>query len=232
MGSTGSTSLAFDATITSLFPPLLTGGRVILLDDGEEVAQLSQRLRKHQNFLLKIMAHLPLLKQQLSPEELAGRVGTVVIGGSVLRGEDIAFWKGGSRDKVHVEYGPTETVVRVVHEATEVREGPVPIGQPIANMKLYVFDDLMQPVPIGVPGEAVIFGGVALARGYHNRPELTAERFVPNPFSEEPGSRLYKTGDRARYLSDGNLEYLGRLDDQIKLRGYRIEPGEIQGCCS
>ncbi|QKI81708.1 non-ribosomal peptide synthetase [Kroppenstedtia eburnea] len=231
IGSIVSTSLAFDATITSLFLPLLTGRRVILLRDGEEVEQLSQQLRKHQNLsLLKITpAHLPLLNQQLSPEELAGRVRTVVIGGAALRGEDIAFWQQADPETRFInEYGPTETVVGCsVYEAKEMG-GAVPIGRPIANMKLYVLDDWMQPVPIGVPGELYI-GGVALARGYHNRPELTAERFVPNPFSDEPGSRLYKTGDRARYLSDGNLEYLGRVDDQVKLRGYRIEPGEIQG---
>ena len=97
----------------------------------------------------------------------------------------------------------------------------------MANTLAYVLDRYRLPVPIGVPGELYL-GGVQVARGYHNRPELTAERFIPNPFSEEPGARLYKTGDLARYLPDGNIEFLGRIDNQIKVRGYRIEPGEIE----
>ncbi|SMO63583.1 amino acid adenylation domain-containing protein [Melghirimyces algeriensis] len=231
IGSIVSTSLAFDATITSLFLPLLAGGRVILLREGEEVEQLSQELRKRRNVsLLKITpTHLQLLSQQLSPEELSGRVRTVVIGGEALLGEHIAFWKQAAPEtRLINEYGPTETVVGcAVYEAVEATDRPVPIGRPIANMQLYVLDEFMQPVPIGVQGELYI-GGIALADGYHNRPELTAERFVPHPFSNQPGDRLYKTGDMVRYLSDGNLEYMGRVDDQVKVRGYRIEPGEIE----
>jgi amino acid adenylation domain-containing protein len=103
----------------------------------------------------------------------------------------------------------------------------VPIGRPIANMQAYILDAYLQPVPISVPGE-LYAGGLGLAQGYANRPELTAERFMPHPFSDEPSARLYKTGDLARYLPDGNLEYLGRIDDQVKLRGFRIELGEIE----
>lgn len=130
---------------------------------------------------------------------------------------------------LHV-YGPTEsTTFASWHLVQEVPEGftTIPIGRPLSNTQIYLLDNQMHPVPVGVPGELYI-GGDGLARGYLNRPELTVERFIVNPFSNEPGAHLYKTGDLARYLSDGNIEFLGRLDNQVKIRGFRIEPGEIE----
>jgi acyl carrier protein len=134
---------------------------------------------------------------------------------------------------LHV-YGPTEsTTFASWHLVQDVPEGitTIPIGRPIANTQIYLLDDQLQPVPIGVPGEVYI-GGDGLARDYLNRPELTAQRFLPNPFSEIPGERLYKTGDNARYLPNGDIEYLGRLDNLVKIRGFRIELGEIEAVLS
>ena len=106
-------------------------------------------------------------------------------------------------------------------------ESAVPIGRPIANTQIYILDTSLQPVPIGIPGEIYI-GGDGLARGYFNRPEVTAEKFIQNPFSDDPISRLYRTGDLAKYRADGNIEFLGRNDNQVKIRGHRIELGEIE----
>ena len=124
-------------------------------------------------------------------------------------------------------YGPTETTIWSTIAKVEPDELPVLIGRPIANTEIYILDAYLQPVPIGVHGELYI-GGDGLAQGYLNRPELTSERFVANPFSDNPDSRLYRTGDLVRYRADGNIEFLGRVDDQAKVRGYRIEPGEIE----
>ncbi|MGH8727038.1 MAG: amino acid adenylation domain-containing protein [Burkholderiales bacterium] len=128
---------------------------------------------------------------------------------------------------LHNGYGPTEATIAATFFTCDSDRPSVPIGRPIANTQIYILDRYLHPVPIGVPGELHI-GGAGLARGYLNRPELTAERFIPSPFSDDPDARLYKTGDLARYLSDGNIEFLGRIDDQVKIRGFRIELGEIE----
>jgi len=124
-------------------------------------------------------------------------------------------------------YGPTETTVCATIAEDEDGTRKPSIGKPIANMRVYVVDAYLQPVPIGVPGE-IIVGGVGVTRGYLNRPGLTAEKYIPDAFSGEAGGRLYRTGDRGRWLADGTVEYVGRIDEQVKIRGFRIELGEIE----
>jgi amino acid adenylation domain-containing protein len=225
--------LGFDLTVTSLFSPLLAGRCVTLLTEGPGVESLSEVFKRTGDFsLIKITpAHLELLGQSLAAEELRGGTRALVIGGEALLWENVSAWlKQAPATKLINEYGPTETVVGCcVFEAQGDGEasGGIPIGRPIMNTQLYVLDEGWRPVPIGVTGELYI-GGDALARGYLNRPSLTAERFIPNPFGKDAGARLYRTGDLVRYLSNGNLEYLGRTDTQVKVRGFRIELGEIE----
>ncbi len=226
-------SLAFDLTVTSLYLPLLSGGRVDLLPNDAGVEALTNALRAPGDYtLVKITpAHLDMLNQQIPPAEAARCTQAFVIGGENLASETIAFWRTHApQTRLINEYGPTETVVGCCVYTIAPDEplgGSVPIGRPIANTRLYVLDPQLQPTPIGVVGELYI-GGVGVARGYLNRPELTAERFLPDPFAPEAGARMYKTGDLARYRSDGVLEYLGRTDHQVKIRGFRIELGEIE----
>ncbi len=230
--------LGFDLTVTSLLTPLVSGAAVVLLPEEERVGALAAALRGTAlrgapGFsLVKLTpAHLEVLRQVLPPEELAGSAAVLVIGGEALWAESLAVWRQRApATRLINEYGPTEaTVGCCVHEvaADDPAAGPVPIGRPIANTRLYAMGPGLQPVPAGAPGELWI-GGDGLARGYLGRPDATAERFVPDSLSGEPGARLYRTGDLVRHRADGSLEYLGRLDEQVKIRGFRIEPGEIE----
>ncbi|QMS92037.1 amino acid adenylation domain-containing protein [Nostoc edaphicum CCNP1411] len=225
--------LGFDLTITSLFPPLLVGRTVELLSEKQGIEALDKALKKSSNLsLVKITpAHLDLLKQQLSKEEIANKTRAFIIGGENLLAQSITFWQDVAPGTILVnEYGPTETVVGCCIYQVPVGKhstGSIPIGKAIANTQLYILDQYLQPVPMGVPGELHI-GGVGLARGYLNQAELTALKFIPNYFSDKKGDRLYKTGDLARYLPSGDIEYIGRIDNQIKIRGFRIELGEIE----
>lgn len=225
--------LNFDLTVTSLFSPLVTGKTVVLLPSERGVEALSTAFQAYQNFsLVKITpAHLTLLSQQPDLSQYAASSKCFVIGGEQLLAEKLAFWQQYAPQSSFInEYGPTETVVGCciyeVHPGQQI-SGALPIGRPIANTQLYVLDRSLQPLPPGLPGELYI-GGAGLARGYFNRPELTAERFIPNPFDPQGGTRLYRTGDLARYRTDGILEFLGRNDHQVKVRGFRIELGEVE----
>ena len=178
--------------------------------------------------LAREWADLPELVPNIQPR-------LFIVGGDAMSPEALDLWQRTPMSSVRLinAYGPTETTITATAFEIAPQLGEhttpqkVPIGRPLANRESYILDRYGNPVPIGVPGELHI-GGAGLARGYFNRPDLTAEKFIPNPFSGEPGARLYKTGDRARYLPDGNIEFLGRIDHQVKIRGFRIELGEIE----
>ena len=226
-------SISFDLTVTALYTPLLVGGRVEVLPDEAGVEEVMHTLRQPGvHGLVKITpAHLELLSRQLRAEEAAGKVELFVIGGENLLSESLRFWREVSPStRLINEYGPTETVVGCcVYEvqAGDPFTGSVPIGKAIDNTQLHVLDEQLKPMPAGVTGELYI-GGAGVARGYLNRPELTRERFLSDPFSTQPGARMYKTGDMARFREDGTLEYLGRVDNQVKIRGYRVELNEVE----
>jgi len=226
------TSISFDATVTSLFPPLLTGARVVLLREGHTVEELAAAMVEPGVGLVKLTpSHLMALASIPKRPPIHGALPLLVVGGEQLDGQTLAFLRSWApQTRIVNEYGPTETVVGCcIHEtrAAETPPGPVPIGAPIANTRLYVLDANMRLAPSGRSGELFI-GGAGVARGYWRRPGLTAAAFVPDPFGGKSGSRLYRTGDQARMSPDGLLEFVGRKDHQIKIRGYRVELGEIE----
>lgn len=231
-GSLVHSPIGFDLTITTLFGPLLVGQRVILLPEGIGIDDLAVALRTGKDYsVVKITpTHLEALAHLLPKTELAGRARVLVIGGEMLRWEHIAAWRSHApATRLINEYGPTETVVGCcIYEAGDrVVGASVPIGAAIGNMEMNVLGADLKPVAPGETGEIYI-GGVGVARGYLNQPETTRAKFVTLTLDHSGPKRLYKTGDLARALPDGNLEYLGRTDHQVKVRGYRIELGEIE----
>jgi amino acid adenylation domain-containing protein/non-ribosomal peptide synthase protein (TIGR01720 family)/FkbM family methyltransferase len=228
-------TFAADLGHTVIFPALCTGGtlHVISAERISDAAALAEYFREQPIDCLKIVpSHLAALMTHSRPEQVLPR-RLLVLGGEASSWELIEKIQGLVPDcRILNHYGPTETTVGVLtyaveRGATHGYSKTVPLGYPIANTQVYVLDALLRPSPLGVPGEVHI-GGANLARGYLNSPDAAAAKFIPNPFSKEPGERLYKTGDRARQLPDGSIEFLGRTDDQIKVRGFRTEPGEIE----
>ena len=220
------TTLSFDIAGLELYLPLIQGARVVLAsrDEASDGALLMARLATSG---ATMMQATPATWRLLLQSGWTGNPRlTVLCGGEALPRDlaDVLVAKVGELWNV---YGPTETTIWSSAGRVQSGHGPVSIGRPIANTQLWVLDARLQPLPVGVPGELYI-GGLGLAQGYWHRPELTAERFIPDPFAATPGARLYKTGDRARWLANGTLECLGRLDTQVKLRGFRIELGEIE----
>ncbi|HKS35992.1 MAG TPA: amino acid adenylation domain-containing protein [Verrucomicrobiae bacterium] len=220
-GVLASTSICFDLSVFELFAPLSWGGTVVL---AENAVQLPNRTTHPVTLINAVPSAMSeLLRMGRVPES----VRTINLAGEPLSTSLVQqLYRLPRLKKVYDLYGPSESTTYSTF-ALRLPEGRATIGRPIGNTQVYILDRNLQPVPVGVPGELFI-GGAGLARGYLNRPELTAERFIGNPFSGDPSARIYRTGDRARYLADGNIEFLGRQDYQVKVRGFRIELGEIE----
>ncbi len=233
-------SISFDVACEEIFSCLLHGATLVLRTD-DMLASIPALLEKCQQQCISVLdiptAFWHQLTSELSTSELKlpESLRLVIIGGEKASPDKVLTWQQKVKPEIRLvnAYGPTETTVSATvcnfartKELVKV-EREVPIGRAIANMQTYVLNTDLQPVPIGVWGELYI-GGIGVARGYLHQPGLTAQKFIPNPFSDRPGSRLYKTGDRVRYRSDGQIEFSDRIDNQVKIRGFRIELGEIE----
>ena len=235
-------SISFDTAAEEIYPCLLRGATLVLRTDTmlDSAATFMRTCATEHLTLLDLpTAYWHTLMAEIETVDWPASVRLVIIGGEQARSRQLQAWQAHVSAAVRLinTYGPTEaTIVATACDLTGTGRSQrvdVPIGRPVTNVRVYLLDAHLRPVPIGVPGEVHI-GGASLARGYLNRPALTADRFIPNPFYDEAraGSvedlRLYKTGDVARYLPDGNIEFLGRVDHQVKIRGYRIELSEIE----
>jgi amino acid adenylation domain-containing protein len=226
--------IGFDASVTGFFWPLMTGARVVMArpEGHKDAAYLCQTIRNHGVTAIGFpISMLPVFAEQSESRECT-TLAHVMCGGEALPGWVVRqFQERLPHVALHNLYGPTEATVASTAWTgsgnTDDELNIIPIGNPIANTQIYILDGAGEPVPAGVTGELYI-GGAGVARGYLNRPELTAELFVADPFAQEPGARMYKTGDLGRWLADGNIDFLGRNDFQVKIRGFRIELGEIE----
>ncbi|MGB6679645.1 MAG: amino acid adenylation domain-containing protein, partial [Terriglobales bacterium] len=232
-------SVSFDIAIEEMFTIWVGGGTLVLrtAEMSLAVPEFLAWVEKQKITILDLptaywhewVHNFAELKRPVPPS-----LRLVIVGGEKASAKSFATWSNtvGGRVRWINTYGPTETSICVTafepkFAATDDIPQNLPIGRPVANCRVFLLDQRLNAVPIGIPGELYI-GGVCVAQGYHNRPELTAEKFIPDPFSNDPGARLYKTGDMARYLPSGEIEFLGRRDDQVKIRGFRVELGEIE----
>ncbi|MGK7905412.1 MAG: amino acid adenylation domain-containing protein [Hormoscilla sp.] len=223
-GVLASTSICFDLSVFELFVPLSWGGKTILAENTLHLITLSAA-----QYVTLINTVPSAIAELLRINGIPTSACTVNLAGEPLQNRLVQqLYQKDTIGQVFNLYGPSEDTTYSTFALVEkgYRRHPT-IGRPITNTQIYILDDYLQPVPIGVIGELHI-GGAGLARGYLNRPELTQEKFISNPFIDKPGARLYKTGDLARYLPDGNIEFLGRIDHQVKIRGFRIELGEVE----
>ncbi|MHC5715895.1 MAG: non-ribosomal peptide synthetase, partial [Nostoc sp.] len=225
-------TLAADLGNTGIFAALCTGGclHILSTECATDSTVLAKYCRTHPIDCLKIVpSHLATLLASAPSDSILPRQ-QLILGGEAASWQLIEqIQQQAPSSFIFNHYGPTEATVGVTTFTVDQQIShtqTVPLGRPLANTQIYLLDEQLQPVPIGVQGELYI-GGAGLARGYLNRPDLTAAQFIPNPFAQT-GSRLYKTGDIARYLPDGNIEFIGRADHQVKIRGFRIELGEIE----
>ncbi len=225
-------STSFDASLAEILHPLLSGATLVIAPPGAEhdPRELVQVMRKQQVTAIDVVP--AMLKVLIDEDEITqcADLELIISGGEALTVElQQAVHERLNRVQVINAYGPSETTITAAFHRCNPREKApvVPIGRPIFNTHIYILDQALQPVPIGAAGEIYI-GGRGLAHGYVNEPAMTAEKFIPDPFSGKPGARLYKTGDLGRYLQDGSIQYLRRADRQVKVRGFRIELGEIE----
>ncbi len=224
--------LVFDASITSIYTPLITG-RYLLIPkkQGLEIFDDPDIQKGGFSYVKLTPAHLSLLKESFEKEKLNEFTKRVIVGGEALVSEQLNYFRKCNLDWTIInEYGPTETVVGSTVYCFPVKTDVprnVPIGKPIMNTSIFILDSQSQLTPIGVIGEIAI-GGIGVSKGYVNREDLTRQKYIPNPFSKGENNFIYKTGDLGRWLPDGNLEYFGRVDHQVKVRGYRIELEEVE----
>src|SRR6185312_14291283 len=231
-GVLASTSIAFDLSVFEIFVPLAWGGTVILVDNALALPALKAPGALPPGVEVRLLNTVPSAAAELlRVDGLPATVSTLNLAGEALPGTLArAAYRRPETERLYNLYGPSEDTTYstfALIASTPRRPSTPPIGRPVDGTRAYVLDRRLQPVPAGVPGELHLAGG-GLARGYLGRPELTAERFLPDPLAQEAGARMYRTGDLCRRRADGELEYLGRIDRQVKVRGFRIELGEVE----